>query len=142
MSAINHRGRVCILTDIEAEQFKLTGVKTSPCVGAGAHDHVKVSEAFEMARQSFCRNRASYFAPIAEWVGPRELKLLRSFGWVIAGQTPKPFAHGDPAPGNPRWAMAMIAPPANKGGQSAYKRGWNPAPNETTRPKHHIDVVR
>jgi hypothetical protein len=129
--------KVCILTDIEAEQYKVTGFKP-PCTD---HEHVKVSEAFEMARQGFCRSKASYFAPIAEWVGPRELKLLRSFGWVISGQTSKPFDHKNPGPGNPRWALAIIAPPVSTGGQSAYKRGWNPAPNKTTDPRHHREVV-
>lgn len=99
-----HSSKVCILSDIETQELR-RGIRPT----CSQHRHTNVSDAFEQCRQGWQKAKSSYFHPIAEWVGPRHIRVLRAFSWAIVGQTKigqrAVEAEGFSGPGMPRYGL-------------------------------------
>lgn len=71
-------GKVCVLSDVEVKELQ----EGRP-VSCSDHRHLPVKEAFTMTLQHWQKTSSPYFHPIAEWVGPRHIRLLRAFSWGV-----------------------------------------------------------
>jgi hypothetical protein len=78
-------GKVCVLSDVEVRELQ----EGRP-VSCKDHRHIPAREAFQMALQHWQKTSSPYFHPIAEWVGPRHIRLLRSFSWGVSQQSVTP----------------------------------------------------
>ncbi|AEU37306.1 hypothetical protein [Granulicella mallensis] len=68
--------RVCILSDGEAEELR-----AGRPIYCHQHKHVSADEAFGMTAPLYMQRNGKAAEPVAEWVGPRQVRYILQHTW-------------------------------------------------------------
>lgn len=86
----NRKGRVCILSDGEAHDLRMFG-KMPDCK---LHKHCSPDDAFDMTAPTWMHWRGTADGVVAEFVGPRHIRINRHFRWSVVDRSSVPLECG------------------------------------------------